>query len=306
MERSRVRLDRPATTEVAAMTRRHELEQHRHTLGEIRDIMNSMKTLAYIESRKLGRFLDAQRAVVTHIEAMAADFLGFYPELLPGTGQATPVCLLFGSERGFCGDFNEALLSRLEACIQEHSNCTPRLIVSGSKLCDRLQGDPRVVASIAGANVVEEAEKKLPPIINTLVDLQANEAAVSLVVFYHDPDREQAVAAEVLPPFAQCRDVAPGFPHPPQLNLPPATFLAKLVDHYLFAVLHEIMYLSMMAENIRRVRHLEGAVQHLDDKSANLLRQGNALRQEEIIEEIEVILLSASSLDGEQQKKAGE
>ena len=30
------------------MTRRRELEQHRHTLGEIRGIMNSMKTLAYI------------------------------------------------------------------------------------------------------------------------------------------------------------------------------------------------------------------------------------------------------------------
>jgi F-type H+-transporting ATPase subunit gamma len=43
-------------------------------------------------------------------------------------------------------------------------------------------------------------------------------------------------------------------------------------------------------------------VQHLDDKSANLLHQSNALRQEEIIEEIEVILLSASSLDESRYK----
>jgi len=39
---------------------------------------------------------------------------------------------------------------------------------------------------------------------------------------------------------------------------------------------------------------LEGAVKHLDDKSEELSRQCNALRQEEIIEEIEVILLSSS------------
>jgi F-type H+-transporting ATPase subunit gamma len=57
-----------------------------------------------------------------------------------------------------------------------------------------------------------------------------------------------------------------------------------------------------MAENLRRVRHLEGAVRHLDDKSATLQHQSNALRQEEIIEEIEVILLSASSLDENRYK----
>ena len=87
------------------------------------------------------------------------------------------------------------------------------------------------------------------------------------------------------------------------LNLPPATCLAELIDHYLFAALHEIVYVSLMAENIQRVRHLEGAVRHLDDKSATLQHQSNALRQEEIIEEIEVILLSAASLDKKVPKR---
>ncbi len=68
------------------------------------------------------------------------------------------------------------------------------------------------------------------------------------------------------------------------------------MDHYLFAALHEILYASLNAENHQRVAHLEGAVKHLDDESAELARQCNALRQEEIIEEIEVILLSAASL----------
>ena len=267
------------------MTRRRELEQHRHTLGEIRGIMNSMKTLSYIESRKLGRFLDAQRAVVAHIETMAADFLGFYPRALPRAEEAIPIC------------------RQLESHLRECSIDTPRLIVTGNKLGNQLQGDPRVVVCIDGANVVEEAEKTLSLIINTLTELHAKEGAVSLAVLYHDPDKEQIVTTEVLPPFEQYQDTAPRFPHPPVLNLPPATFLAELIDHYLFAALHEIMYVSLMAENIQRVRHLEGAVQHLDDKSANLLHKSNALRQDEIIEEIEVILLSASSLDESRPKR---
>jgi len=59
---------------------------------------------------------------------------------------------------------------------------------------------------------------------------------------------------------------------------------------------YEIFYTSLLAENHQRVQHLEGAVKHLDDESAKLRRQINARRQEEIIEEIEVILLSAASL----------
>ena len=57
-----------------------------------------------------------------------------------------------------------------------------------------------------------------------------------------------------------------------------------------------MLYTSLMIENHQRVMHLDGAVKHLDDESAEMARKANTLRQEEIIEEIEVILLSAASL----------
>ena len=47
------------------------------------------------------------------------------------------------------------------------------------------------------------------------------------------------------------------------------------------------------AENQQRVRHLEGAVERLDDQLGTLERRRHRLRQEEITEEIEVILLNA-------------
>jgi F0F1-type ATP synthase gamma subunit len=58
-----------------------------------------------------------------------------------------------------------------------------------------------------------------------------------------------------------------------------------------------------MAENRNRVTHLEGAANHLDDELNELARQYNTLRQEEIIEEIEVILLSAGSLEESWHKR---
>ena len=241
-----------------------------------------MKTLAYLEIRKLGRFLDAQRAVVAHVEAVAADFLGFHPEVLPPQdGSTQPVCLLLGSERGFCGDFNEALLERLEDFIRERRLDSPVVMASGRKLGMHLAADPRVTTAFDGATTVGEVE-------------HTQHGMLSLSVFHHDPNNQQVIVTGVLPPFERYRDIAPQFAHAPLTQLAPQAFLGALIDHYLYSVLHEIMYVSLMAENLQRVRHLEGAVRHLDEKSTALLRKCNALRQEEIIEEIEVILLSTA------------
>lgn len=50
-----------------------------------------------------------------------------------------------------------------------------------------------------------------------------------------------------------------------------------------------------MAEYQLRIQHLQNAVKHLDDKMNELVLKVNALRHEEIIEEINVILLNAST-----------
>jgi len=211
--------------------------------------------------------------------------------------------LLLGSERGFCGEFNETLLEQAESHQQNNNINTPRLIAIGRKLCDRLERDQRVIAFIDGANVAEEVETILIQITNNLIGLQTQDGALALSVFYHEPDREKIATTQILPPFEQSRKTVPLFPHPPLLNLRPAAFLAELIDHYLFAALHQILYVSLMAENQHRVQHLEGAVHHLEDKSADLLHRCNVLRQEEIIEEIEVILLSESSHNQPIRKK---
>jgi F-type H+-transporting ATPase subunit gamma len=73
--------------------------------------------------------------------------------------------------------------------------------------------------------------------------------------------------------------------------------LTGLTEQYLFAALHELLYSSLMAENQRRMQHMDAAVRRLERTSADLLRRRNILRQEEITEEIEVIMLSVEALE---------
>lgn len=84
--------------------------------------------------------------------------------------------------------------------------------------------------------------------------------------------------------------------YPPVLNLDPFTFATDLIDHHLFSLLYEVFYSALMAENLRRFQHMDQATQRLEKDMAELALRRNSLRQEEITEEIQVIMLSADAL----------
>ena len=276
------------------MTQRRELVNRLHKLGEIRNIMNSMKNLAYMETRKLSRLLEKQGEMIKTIETVAADFLGFYSNLLPRADSLPCVLVLIGSERGFCGDFNTTLIERLESYLQHEEIAEPHLIVVGRKLSARLEKDPRVTAFVDGPDVAEEVERVLYQIVSEVDSLHENYGALTLTVLCHGVENGDVTIQQLLPPFERVAKAPRHFASPPVLNLTPEAFLLDLVNHYLIADLHTIMFTSLLAENQRRVQHLDGAVQRLDEEAEELTRKCNLLRQEEITEEIEVVLLSAT------------
>lgn len=277
------------------MTHRRELEHHRHSLEEIGEIMNSMKTLSYMESRKLSRFIDAQQAVVRSIEEATSELLSFYPEIMPVSQTTMTVHILVGTERGFCGDFNHALLHQARQTMSSESEEHVELIGIGQKLHTLLEQNDISAMMISGASMAEEVSAVLSRITNQLTELQQQHGLLVVHCHYHS-DEQTLTTRQLLPPFE--KTVAETMPSalPPVLNLPPDKLLVELTEQYLFAALHEMLYTSLMVESTQRISHLEGAVQHLHEETDELIRQCNALRQEEIIEEIEVILLSSANI----------
>jgi F-type H+-transporting ATPase subunit gamma len=277
------------------MTKRRDLEQHRDSLEEIGEILASMQTLAYMETRKLSRFLAAQEKVVDSIREAASDFLGFHPSLSGALQDATPVFLVVGSERGFCGDFNRALINRLEESRANDGHNHSRVVAVGHKLHSLLERDESVAALLDGASVAEEVPAVLQSVIDELNTLQTSVGEISLFGIYYDDEQIEVTA--LLPLAEDSAENSTTYSFPPTLNVPPERFLGDLIDHYLLATLNHMLYTSLMSENQRRVSHLAGAVRHLEQQSGELTRKCRALRQEEITEEIEVILLSRVSID---------
>lgn len=278
------------------MSKRREVQERLVTLDEIDGIMVAMKNLALLEMRRLTTFLTTQCRAVASIEAAADDFMSFHPEVLAHPDGVQQLLLVIGSERGFCGDFNKALLQPLSAAIQQEGTL---VVAVGRRLEAKLQGDARIAAFVEGPSVAEEVQAVLVRLARVLGELQQQRpgAVWHLSALYHDDASGGIRLRQLLPLTAPTTlTTRPVFSHPPLLNLEPAQFLSRLTDQYLYAALNEVFYASLMAENRQRLEHMDSAIRRLEKDEAELQLRYNTLRQEEIIEEIEIIMLSAEAL----------
>jgi F-type H+-transporting ATPase subunit gamma len=249
-----------------------------------------MRNLALLETRKLARAVPEQGRVVETVVAALRDVLPACSELIEPLDEAEPLLIVLGSERGFCGDFNRALLTELA---DRQSNDRTPFIAIGGRLAARLPESCTPLATLAGATTAEEVPGVLVGLMSTLRQLRGSGRSwrpLRPLVLHQN--HAGGVAVTRLDPVG-----VQGAGHRPAsllpaMNLAPPLLLEKLIGHYLFAVLSQIFYGSLMTENMRRMRHMDTAVHRIDERMVTLRRKGNALRQEEIVEEIEVITMT--------------
>jgi len=276
------------------MSKRHEIKNRIATLGEIKGIMNAMKNMALLEIHKLDVFLSTQQRVVASIETTSQDFLNFYAHLQTLPEDVQQLWIIIGSERGFCGEFNKALYQFVQTYSQQNNRL---LLIVGNQLHAKFKDYPHVVACINGHSVAEEIHVtllRLTEILNRLQKQLKLENIGRISAVYYDNETCSVRLRQLLPLALPHKE--PEFVDPPLLNVDPSQFLTQLTDHYLYAALHEVFYSALMVENRMRLEHMEKAIHLLEKNETQLRLNYNRVRQEEIIEEIEVILLSAEAL----------
>lgn len=281
------------------MSRRRELARRLTALTDIAGILSAMKNLALMETLMLRDFLASQRLMVTGIESAAADFLDWHQGLIPAPRgvQGQGLCVLVGSEQGFCGDFNERIVAHLQTT--DARAIPARWVTVGQRLAAKLGEDPRTALQLPGASVADEVPTVLLRLTRELNQLltTGDQAGAGLCVLYQD-DTSCELRLRHLLPLRNLPPPVTAHPYAPTINLPPAELVAGLTRHYLYAALNEVLYSALMAENRQRQAHMDRALQRLDEQTGRLRRAYNAQRQEEITEEIEIILLSAEQLAG--------
>jgi len=269
------------------MSHYRTVEYHLEQLRELQEIIASMKTLSQLELHKLAGLATSQHALIENLGYIAADYYHHHPQ--PQDEAAGDLWLVLGSERGFCGDFNETLLRCLLQRFPQCRKNPQRVLAVGRKLWPRMEGALPGFVPLEGASVSEELSRILATVVGSIQESMAGERAGTLHVLFHDDVEVGIVAQRLLPP--EFPETVDEWRNPPLLQLSSLQFLSLFLQHYLYLGLNERFVVSLLAENRYRVQHLEGAVRRLDERLEKLATRARSLRQEEITEEIEMILL---------------
>lgn len=260
------------------MNQRQTIDSKLALYDELEGILGAMRSFALAELRRIEKREFNQRQVVENLQLALDDLAHHLPASTSGNHD---IWLLLGSTRGFCGSFNEDIVR----CWQSQAPSDAPLIVVG----ERLQGLPSAepTLAIAGADGGNDAPEVIDRILTAVVDIESRQPnrEFGLLACIHD---ESAARIQRLWPLPINRRELHR-PTPISLS-PPGEVAAGVARHYLYHSLLALLLRSIRVENHMRLLQMENALHHLQDGYQELARQRNRLRQEEIIQEIELMV----------------
>lgn len=252
------------------MSSRSENNQRLDLYQELNDIVSAMKNLAQVELHRIARAESGQLAAYQICQGAL--------QAVTGTGAAnlgagTEVCILLGSERGFCGGFNEQLMRELPPPQAGRS-----MVLSGARLASKLAAPRADITPLAAPATSDEV---LPCARRLLHFLQAQQPR-RICLLQHQGHGVEMLTLWPLPVVpATCAA---------RTYMPTAQLHNELQAHYLLHALTHALFSALKTENRLRLQQMDAARDHLQQLSQQLLLRMNVLRQQEIVDEIEVIL----------------
>jgi F-type H+-transporting ATPase subunit gamma len=239
-----------------------------------------MRSFALTELRRINKRELAQQQVVQSLSFALQDVSGAFVRQDEET-ITDSIWLVFGSVRGFCGSFNEDVL----AVWRTEAEANSPLILVGERLHDMVDQQAQQL-QISGAEGGLDALNAIDRILAAVSELRdASQQPLGIMACLRD---EQGARSQQLWPLPKALLTS-------NVNLPfsylPAVEVASgVAEHYLFHSLFALLLRSIRVENHMRLMQMETALRYLERGGEELQRQRNRLRQEEIVEEIELMV----------------
>lgn len=259
------------------MTQRREIEGRLALYEDLAGILGAMRSFALAELHRVLHREKAQQQAVQAISAALQEVAEFLPPQAPAEHD---LWILFGSVRGFCGSFNEDI-------VRGWRNAQPTpcaTIVVGERLQSMLLAEKNILP-VDGADGSLDAASAIDRILSAFEQARTLTGdRCGLLACYRD---DEGVQIQRLLPLPQPQKYSRA---PPLMNEAPQGVGANVAKHYLFHLLLSLQLRAIRVENHMRLMQMETALQHLERSSEDLQRQRNRMRQEEIVEEIELML----------------
>jgi F-type H+-transporting ATPase subunit gamma len=279
----------------------------------IRSIVHTMKTLSVINSAP---YEHAARAIESYHETVLLGLHAFLHHTGPLEAPAVvgqKILIVFGSDHGLCGSYNETLASHVAKQLGTASEETIVLCV-GAQMADALrdQNLPPATTFFPPASV--DGIGRLANLLTRhLDDIRRDHGSdnmcVSLAYFTRDGNKGQRPEVIVLLPLdhdlVQELQVKPWNSRSlPTFSMAPSKLFQALIRSHLFASMFRASAEALVTENAARLALMSQAEQSVDDRLDALISETRSVRQSEITTELLDVIIGFEAL--KKQKKTTE
>jgi len=279
------------------MTRLAEIQGHIVSMDELLDVVGAMRSLAGMRVQEAQRALPGIRRYADSMAAAIGASLLLMPQLAPEAGpdRGHQALILYATEHGFVGGFNQKLIEAAEAILEPPD----LLFVLGSRgAALTLERGRKVLWTRPMATRVAGA----PDVINHLAGelyariIRGEISRIEVLFGRYGEDGASTIERRLLLPLDTDALASRQPRQAPLHNLQPRRLLEKLMAEYVFALLTEAAVGSIASENAARFAAMESAHDNVTRKLSELRQSASQARQDEITAEILDLITGAEAM----------
>lgn len=263
---------------------------------DLHSVVRTMKSLAAVNIHQYEQAMrsldDYRRSIELGLRA-ALRQRPLLPRALPP--QQT-VVLIFGSDQGMVGRFNEAIIDYAEATMHDNSLAAATCLcwVAGAKAAGHAEDR---FGPLSEHFTLPASSHQITPAVHDVLlrfdDCQLQKGETRLLICYNKPEAGASYRqcrATLFPPDQEWLQAIGGQNWPgrslPLHTIPAQRLLPALIREYLFISLFEAFAASLAAENAARLAAMQQAEKKIEEMTETLTGRYHSLRQTSITEEL--------------------
>ncbi len=298
-----------------------ELRRRISSVEDMQSVVSTMKTLAAARIRQFENAAEATRAysetVYQALQILMADREPATTRVLSTHPIGRIGCVLFGSDQGFCGRFNEVVSTAALQFIDQDATSpssttqTPLVLTVGSRLNQlMIDSGHEIERSIHVPKSVSDITTVIQEVTTRIEYWRSHHDVQRIELFYNQ--RRSAAAYDVrqlqlMPLSKQLLDQlyqgkwkSRGLP---VYHLPWRELFRSVIGHYLFLLLFRACAESLASENASRIASMQQAERNIDDHLSQLNSQFNQNRQRVVTEELLDIMSGFEAVTGREPNR---
>ena len=284
------------------------LSRQNNTLGSIRGIVHTMKTLSAINAAP---YEQAARSIKAYHRTILQGFATFAHRsggiALDTEDVREQLLVVFGSDHGLCGSYNEILAEKVASHCQDQTGPKtgpqtgppPRLLCIGAQMNDALRDQGLAPEAVLLPPASAEGIGRLAgDIVTRLARLGHGQALHRLGVTLAFTRRgehglREPVTRRLLPlqPSLLQRERRWHSRSLPDYSMSADALLASLIRSHIFASVFRASAEAMVTENAARLALMQQAEQSVDERLEEVQAEMRSVRQTEITNELMDVII---------------